>query len=124
MFGTYGTGPGQFNGPIGIAFDPATNDVYVADYFNDRVEKFDSSGHFLLQFGTTGSGPGHSMAPIAWLWILRTATSSSPTSTTIGSRSSIRRVTTCRSSGPTGQGPGSSTSRSQPRSIQPIATST
>jgi len=62
-FGTAGSGPGQFNGPIGVAVDPSNGDVYVTDYYNDRVEKFDSSGNYLSQFGTSGTGPGQFGGP-------------------------------------------------------------
>jgi hypothetical protein len=41
--------------PSAVAVDsssgPSAHDVYVADPENHRVEKFDSSGHFLLMFG-------------------------------------------------------------------------
>jgi len=30
--------------------------VYVADFFNDRIQKFTSTGTFLGKFGSTGSG--------------------------------------------------------------------
>jgi hypothetical protein len=69
-FGSKGTGPGQFKGscPGGAATDhrcgkslkiavdndpasPSFHDVYVADEGNNRIEKFDSSGSFLLMFG-------------------------------------------------------------------------
>ena len=56
-WGGPGAGQGQFSAPQGVAVDPAGN-VYVADLNNDRVEKFDSNGRFLLQFGSHGSGPG------------------------------------------------------------------
>jgi len=68
QFGTYGTGNGQFTStgsiPDGIAVDPNGN-VYVTDnsgstsiFGGPRVEKFDSQGNFLLQFGSYGSGDG------------------------------------------------------------------
>jgi hypothetical protein len=56
--GIKGPGAGQFNSPEGVAVDNATNpldtsvgDVYVVDVRNHRVEKFSSSGAFLLMFG-------------------------------------------------------------------------
>jgi sugar lactone lactonase YvrE len=45
-----------------VAVDAAGN-VYVVDENNDRVEKFDSNGRFLLQFGSRGSGPGQLNGP-------------------------------------------------------------
>ena len=53
QFGTLGTAPGTFHGPRGIAQDNAGN-IWVADNYNNRVEKFDSIGKFLLTFGTRG----------------------------------------------------------------------
>ena len=42
-------GDGQFNVPNGIAVDPWDN-VYVADVYNDRIQKFNSNGDYLLSF--------------------------------------------------------------------------
>jgi hypothetical protein len=61
-WGGPGTGPGQFSVPQGVAVNAAGN-VYVVDENNDRVEKFDSNGRFLLQFGSPGSGPGQFNGP-------------------------------------------------------------
>ena len=46
--GQAGTHKGQFQSPRGIAFDN-TNHLYVADYKNDRVQKFSTNGQYLLQ---------------------------------------------------------------------------
>ncbi len=46
--GLRGGGGGEFNGPTGVAVDSGGN-VYVADA--ERVEKFDSEGHFLVTWG-------------------------------------------------------------------------
>ena len=44
------------NLPAGIAVDPTNGDVYIADgYGNRRVAVFDSSGHFLRQWGRQGT---------------------------------------------------------------------
>ncbi len=37
--------------------------VYVSDAFNFRVQKFDSYGNFVLQFGEQGSGDGQFEGP-------------------------------------------------------------
>jgi DNA-binding beta-propeller fold protein YncE len=56
--GIAGSGTGQFNEPSEVAIDKSTHDVYVVDYGNSRVEKFDPAGNFLLAFGSPGTGPG------------------------------------------------------------------
>ena len=59
MFGSRGTGDGQFSqlndtgegtGPGGLATDSQGN-VYVADTWNHRIQKFDKDGKFLLAWG-------------------------------------------------------------------------
>lgn len=57
-------GNGQFNSPRGIAIDSSDN-IYVADTSNHRIQKFDSSGSFLTAFGTSGSGDGQFSFPRA-----------------------------------------------------------
>jgi streptogramin lyase len=56
-FGSYGSGNGQFISPTTIAVD-AQGDLYVADYGNERVEKFSASGEYMTQWGGHGSGNG------------------------------------------------------------------
>src|SRR6185312_7651706 len=43
QFGSAGSGNGQFNDTSGIAIDSSGN-IYVADYSNNRVQKFNSAG--------------------------------------------------------------------------------
>lgn len=45
--------PGSFNEPWGIAVDSEGN-ILVADTWNHRIQKFDSEGKFLLQWGVAG----------------------------------------------------------------------
>lgn len=45
--------PGTFNDPWGIAVG-SDGSVYVADTWNHRIQKFDASGNFVLQWGTGG----------------------------------------------------------------------
>ncbi len=56
-WGTFGSGPGQFSYPYGIAVSPS-GAVYVSDQYNYRIQKFSSNGDFLTAWGSQGSGPG------------------------------------------------------------------
>ncbi len=53
--------PGGFNGwfrvAAGIAFGPKGN-LFAADFYNHRVQKFTLGGAFLTSFGGYGSAPG------------------------------------------------------------------
>jgi DNA-binding beta-propeller fold protein YncE len=46
-------------GPVGVALD-ASGNVYVVNHrtHTHYVQKFDSAGHLLLAWGSTGTGPG------------------------------------------------------------------
>jgi hypothetical protein len=46
VWGSSGSNPGQFNQPKGLTLDE-DNNVYVADEFNDRIQKFNSNGNFI-----------------------------------------------------------------------------
>jgi hypothetical protein len=59
-----GSDNGQFSGPQGVGVD-STGNVYVADSGNSRVEKFSSTGTFLVSFGSSGNGDGEFQSPIA-----------------------------------------------------------
>ena len=48
--------------PVGVASDSSDN-IYVADRGNNRVQKFDSSGNFLAESGTPGTGDGRFEEP-------------------------------------------------------------
>jgi DNA-binding beta-propeller fold protein YncE len=43
--GTFGSEPGQFKSPLGVAADAAGN-IYVADRGNHRIQKFSADGQF------------------------------------------------------------------------------
>jgi predicted membrane-bound mannosyltransferase/DNA-binding beta-propeller fold protein YncE len=49
-WGSYGTGPGEFNAPGDVAVDDQGN-VYVADTWNHRIQKFSADGTHLLSWG-------------------------------------------------------------------------
>ena len=52
MWGSRGTGPGQFYEPVGVAID-ASGNVYITDtFYNHRIEKFTSSGGYITQWGS------------------------------------------------------------------------
>ena len=55
QWGSEGISNGEFDEPIGIAVD-SSNNVYVVDSYNDRIEKFDGNGNYLTQWGSYGSG--------------------------------------------------------------------
>ena len=71
QFGGSGTGNGKFSGPTGVAwaseFVSGTtgipNILYVTDTGNNRVEKFTSTGTYLGQWGSTGTGNGQFESP-------------------------------------------------------------
>lgn len=53
--GKQGDGDGELNYPEAVfATDTA---IYVADTYNHRVQLFSPDGHFLIKFGSQGSGP-------------------------------------------------------------------
>ncbi len=57
-FGTSGIfTPGSFLSPQHLAFDSEDN-LYVTDLGNARVQKFDSSGNFLFEWGSRGTESG------------------------------------------------------------------
>lgn len=53
--GNCGEGDGLFLGPSGIATD-AMGNVFVADTHNNRIQKFDAQGTFLLKWGDAWGG--------------------------------------------------------------------
>ncbi len=62
QWGKNGNGDGQFQGPTGVDVDSNGN-IYVADFENDNVQKFDSNGGFIARWGTSGSGDGQFSNP-------------------------------------------------------------
>jgi hypothetical protein len=57
-FGGSGSGPGEFQTPYGIAFDPG-GDAYICDYLGARVQKFAGDGTFLLEWPIPSTHADH-----------------------------------------------------------------
>ena len=53
-FGSHGTEPGQFKGPVSIAVNKRTGKIAIADYFNRRVQLFDRECKYLKTIGDKG----------------------------------------------------------------------
>jgi sugar lactone lactonase YvrE len=73
-WGKKGAGDGEFEFEVtatptsggysggGVSVD-AQGNVYVADYVNQRIQKFDPNGNFLMKFGSDGKGEGQFISP-------------------------------------------------------------
>ncbi|PKL69601.1 MAG: hypothetical protein CVV30_08600 [Methanomicrobiales archaeon HGW-Methanomicrobiales-1] len=62
VWGSEGTGDGQFSHPTGIAVDSSGN-VYVADTGNNRIQKFTPTGTYVMKWGSYGFTDGVFNAP-------------------------------------------------------------
>lgn len=62
-FGSRGNKNGQFEFPCDVAFDD-NNELYVTDSHNHRVQKFNTHGNYILQFGGEGVSKGKLKYPI------------------------------------------------------------
>ncbi len=60
--GDYGNGEGQFIWAYDLVVD-STGNVYVIDYNNDRVQRFDSAGNYIDMWGSSGSASGQFDGP-------------------------------------------------------------
>lgn len=61
-WGTKGKGDGEFNAPIGIAIN-AKDELYVTEFRNNRVQKFDAAGKFLTKFDVEPMPGGIAVSP-------------------------------------------------------------
>ena len=65
VWGSKGSGDGQFDDPTSVAVDPKTNKVYVADPRNKRIQLFDSNGNFLIKWLVPEWGQPHGFEDLA-----------------------------------------------------------
>ncbi len=63
-WGKPGQKPGEFSGPYDVCVDKEDN-VYVADFWNHRIQKFTPGGEFLWEFGKHGTGEGEFECPVS-----------------------------------------------------------
>ena len=63
-WGSFGSGPGQFNTPVAVAVS-RTGDVYVVDENNHRVQRFTNDGVYLGQWGGLGTADGQFNNPLS-----------------------------------------------------------
>ena len=70
MWGTSGSGEGEFNfsrgdgNLIGALVLDTQGNVYVADNANQRIQKFDPQGQFLMEWGGKGTSDGQFLSPV------------------------------------------------------------
>ena len=65
VWGSKGSGDGQFDDPTSVAVDPTTGKVYVADPINGRIQVFDSNGNFLTKWSIPEWGGLHGFEDLA-----------------------------------------------------------
>lgn len=53
VIGRAGSGPGEFNAPGGVAVAP-NGDLFVADFYNQRIQHLRADGSFIKQWGNSG----------------------------------------------------------------------
>ncbi len=60
-FGSAGTGPEQFEGPLNITL--SSGNLYITDYRNNRIQEFSTTGSPVNRFSECTGGPGHFSSP-------------------------------------------------------------
>ena len=54
-----------YGGSVGVAADPTSDRIYLADWTGQRVAAFDASGAYAGSYGRSGDGPGEFRNPSA-----------------------------------------------------------
>jgi DNA-binding beta-propeller fold protein YncE len=57
LLGSYGTLPGEFKYPYGVTVD-LTGNIYVADSYNNRIQKYNSGGKLIRLWDVIGANAG------------------------------------------------------------------
>ena len=63
-WGQTGNGPLEFNSPYGVAVDPTSHDLYIAERGNHRIQRITNTGKFVMGWGELGTAPGQFDSPI------------------------------------------------------------
>jgi tripartite motif-containing protein 71 len=63
FIGNQGFKPGQNQAPYGIAVDPTDGNIFVADTDRYKIDVYDPSGTFIMEYGTQGSGVNQFLYP-------------------------------------------------------------
>ncbi len=63
-WGSVGGGQLQFNSPYGIAIDPITHDLLIAERGNHRIQRITNQGAFVTAFGSKGTANGQFDGPL------------------------------------------------------------
>ena len=92
-FGGYGPEGGKFVWPACGAVD-SQGRYFISDEKQNRITTYDADGHYLFHWGQAGSSDGELDTPRAWP-LTATTTSTFPTPTTTGCRSSPTMAATC-----------------------------
>jgi hypothetical protein len=64
IIGSTGSAAGHFSSPYGVCYSPHTEQLYVADSSNNRIQVFSSHGEFVHAFGTHGRANGQFSWPV------------------------------------------------------------